>query len=714
MPLKRTATKKLTKPESKTENSQENQVDPPKQEKKDKSQEPHSMADVSDKSVREQAEKVKGTAEVKPESPVESEKGASEESKGEKSSGEEDDPTKKTKNVEEMKSKSAKGEGKDKAQEPKSGTGATKRRLDPMTDIGETTQQSKRHEKDKDVEMSMAATSSRRFIPASAITHYEDFHKNNLLYVDKTEQLYNMLTTHNPLWQLARPRRFGKTLMLNTIKCIFQGKKELFDECWIYNAPSPFWETIKRKVLYITMPPVKTGSDVSSYDKLVRYDILRYIEEDLGIVIKDDKEIPILHYVIAEIHKIIKAPIALLIDEYDRPFIEQAGQPREKQDAFKNYMKDLYAPIKDFVNSGCISFALLAGISSVALGDNSASNSFKNITLEKDYSEIVGITEDEIQTHVEIQGIMERIIAKKETDYETEMKKIKDYYNGFQFHPQGKKLINTNAFMRYLENDGDIRPYFAMTKTTLMHDCLNFTIPQLQQLLVGDITCSPELLEASDNTPIPFLFFSGYLTILSDAGNGTWRLKFTNNEVKTDYMKYWIKARNVSIGNLGLTTLAEDEKYEEYIHVLNANLGKIPAGLTNECEFQAIMYAIYLLDNAKGLHLELRTTGGILDMKTEDGKFVNIIEYKFNKTARMAMDQIMDNKYYRKYLKIAEKSKKLIRLFGINYRPSTKEMSGMIVWKQRKPNVEEFGEVFNHDKPLQLANFYITLISFLA
>eukprot|EP01022_Parablepharisma_sp_SALTPOND_P017658 TRINITY_DN2864_c0_g1_i1.p1 TRINITY_DN2864_c0_g1~~TRINITY_DN2864_c0_g1_i1.p1 ORF type:complete len:723 (+),score=71.65 TRINITY_DN2864_c0_g1_i1:211-2379(+) len=640
-----------------------------------------------------------------------SEENVSEDSKSGVSSEEKDYPVE-GKNPKET-GKSSKRRGMDKIEEAKQkarpGKGVLKRPLEPMEDIV-IVQKPKRCKQEENEDSKMDNSIPRRSLaPAATTTDYEDIHKNGLLYIDKTEQLYKMIMDKNCLWQLARPRRFGKTLMLSTIKYIFEGRKDLFNGCWIHNnAPHYFWEKVTRPVLSITMPMVNNKLDVSAYDERVRDTIIDELQISFDIELPDKPKSHILSYAITTLYKKKKAPIALLIDEYDRAFIHQSNQPKERQEEFRNYLIDLYAPIKDLVSNKRLSFSLLVGISSVGLGEDSTSNNFKNITLEKDYNDIVGITEDEIDQKKEIQDSMKRIAKAKKSFYYIELGKIKDYYNGFQFHPEGKKLINTNAFMRYLERNGEISSYFVDTKTTLLKDCLNYSLSDLNDLLVGEMIINPKKLILSDNGPIPCLFFSGYLTIHSDAGQGDWKLRFTNNEVRSDYINKWIESKKMIKFVPGLIILARNEQYADYLKALNENFKKIPADITNKYEFQAAMYAIYLIDSAQALHLELKTEGGRLDMKTEDDKFINIIEYKYQKSAEDAINQILQNEYYNDYLKDAMTLGKVIRLFGINYNPSTRSISGIIVMKQVKARGNNrFTQIYKYTKPLQFANSYL-------
>jgi len=428
-----------------------------------------------------------------------------------------------------------------------------------------------------------------------------------------------------------------------------------------------------------------------------------HIDFDIEIEKDYERGEAIIRKAVTAIYKKKRKPVVLLIDECDRLVIETVDQSAEIRKSNENYLRALYAPIKDLISKNYIHFSLLLGISCFDVSQGSTNNNLVDITFNEEYNNILGITLEEIKDNKRIFDEMNVIVKEKKTSFEEEIKRIEDFYDGFRWFPDATKLINTNALMRYLESHGEIDFYFTNSTTTLTLVFSKFNFEMLSKMLVEYISVNVKELNISSEELYSYLFFSGYFTVLGNVDKNTWKVGFPNSEVRAFYIKNWLKNHQEYTPNvIGIVALLEDMNKENISAILgkfNQTFENLHYCITNEAEFQSTMYIIFLQNQAMP-RLEAFVKHGYIDMIYEDKNYINIMEFKYNLNADKVIQQIFKNKYYSEYLEESKTKNKLIRLFGINYESAKRRINSIIVYIQSLIGKDKF--CISCDKTLML------------
>ncbi|MBR1475675.1 MAG: AAA family ATPase, partial [Muribaculaceae bacterium] len=226
----------------------------------------------------------------------------------------------------------------------------------------------------------------------------QDFAKirtQNLVYVDKTEVLYRLVTTRS-YYFLNRPRRFGKSLMLSTLRYYFEGRRELFQGLAMERLEQQ-WTV--HPVIYLDMSSEKYAEVANLHsainDMLTKYEQL-YGVELLGGNTYGTR----LDRIIEAAHEATGQGVVVLIDEYDAPMLDATGD-EAKMEVMRNITRSLYSPLK--AKAAQLRFVMLTGITKFSqLSIFSELNNLSNISMEPDYEAICGITEHEMLTQLRL------------------------------------------------------------------------------------------------------------------------------------------------------------------------------------------------------------------------------------------------------------------------------------------------------------------------
>jgi hypothetical protein len=327
--------------------------------------------------------------------------------------------------------------------------------------------------------------------------------EKNLLYVDKTEEIYKLLSTGGTYFFLSRPRRFGKSLLVSTLESIFLGEKELFKDLWIYDKI----DFKKYPVIKLTMNDLRYSGTIEDFENSL-------LDQLKDIYKKYNLKLETTDYKIAFknlIHKLSKIEkVVLLIDEYDKPIIEYLGSNLERSKEMRDILKNFYETIKS--NDEYIHFAFLTGVSKFSKTSIFSSlNNLTDITMNKNHSKIVGITEEELYCNFE--EYIKKLAEENEFTIEEIKKVLKEWYNGYSW--DGKSFLYNPYSLLSVFNSGDINNYWFKTGTpTFLINLIkeyNFNIKKLEKLVLTE-----ENFDSYDIDNInlyALLFQTGYLTI---------------------------------------------------------------------------------------------------------------------------------------------------------------------------------------------------------
>ena len=247
--------------------------------------------------------------------------------------------------------------------------------------------------------------------------------RENYMYVDKTEYVYRMTHSDNKYMFLNRPRRFGKSLLTDTLQCYFEGRKELFEGLAIEKLET---EWTAYPVLHFDMSTAKNlskeGLESELNLKLNAYEKI-YGHEDTEIEANQR-----LQGLIKRAYKQTGKEVVILIDEYDAPLLDVMHEEKDLP-VLRNVMRNFYSPLK--ACGKYLRYVFLTGITKFSqLSIFSELNNIENISMDANYAAICGITEEEIRTQMDTDIAL--FADRLETTKEDALQQLKSYYDGYQ------------------------------------------------------------------------------------------------------------------------------------------------------------------------------------------------------------------------------------------------------------------------------------------
>jgi hypothetical protein len=494
---------------------------------------------------------------------------------------------------------------------------------------------------------------------------FENLIKGDMLYVDKTEIIYRMITTSKYFF-LSRPRRFGKSLLISTLEEIFKGNKELFKDLWIYKADYN-WE--EYPVVIIDFNHVLSDNHIMLQEGITK--LLVDVANAHGLQLEEN----VYKYAFVELIKKLSEKyskqVVLLIDEYDKPIITHLGKGDEGirlAEKNRDILKNFYGTIKAASVIENLRFVLLTGVSKFSkAGVFSELNNLSDITMHDRYASILGITEEELAHYFD--EYIKLQCNYLEIDEEEVRLKIREYYNGYRFSETDLKVYNPFSLIKFFDESKFRNYWFESGTPTFLVNLIkerNYYIPQTESFSADETTFSSYELDNLDITAL--LFQTGYLTIKDyDRDFGTYVLGYPNVEVKYSFLRHLYKDRVPDEDNKykRLVELLAKGDLDEFISVMSS----IFAGITydegsriNEANFHTLFY-VTLAAGGLPARSQVLNYSGRIDMVVEVKDKVYIFEFKCNQSADKAIEQIRQKKYYEGFTSSAKE----IYLVGINF-----------------------------------------------
>jgi hypothetical protein len=510
-----------------------------------------------------------------------------------------------------------------------------------------------------------------KFLPIS-VQDFVQMITGNFVYVDKTRYVYEMVRIPQAYYFLARPRRFGKSLLVSTLKALFEGRKELFKGLWIESSDWP-WKP--HPVVIVDFSQIKLTDARMFEESLSR--ALDQIADQHAFHLKHNLLANKFVELITELHKKYQEQIVVLVDEYDKPIISHLGQGEAELQIAKQIravLKEFFGVLKGADVSARLRFVFITGISKFSkVSIFSELNNLQDLSMRASYAGLLGYTREELETY--FSDRIAEFARRRQTTSEEILQLLQEWYNGHRFSEDALQVYNPFSILNVLAEQ-KFKPFWFETATPSFLVNLiqerDYSIPNLENLRVQDATFSTYELE---NLQLEALLFqTGYLTI-HDYDGLLYRLGYPNQEVKTAFLNYiyhrlvkiidtTLKAQFV---NLHLYLAQED--LNQFIQTTNAILSAIPYTQI-EGQHEAYYHTVfYLMLSASGVlvHTEPLSSHGRMDMAVEFKDKVYVVELKCNQSAEAAIKQIHDKRYYDKYVQSGRK----IYLLGINF--STKE-----------------------------------------
>ncbi len=495
---------------------------------------------------------------------------------------------------------------------------------------------------------------------AVGVQTFDRIRESGAVYVDKTEYVWKMVTTKAVNFFLSRPRRFGKSLLVDTLRCYFEGRKELFEGLYIYDRETE-WK--KYPVIHLNMSNGKYFEKELVHPTINT--ILKGEEEQFGITTPEDPTNydSRLTNLIKTAYKQTGEKVVVLIDEYDAPMLDSMNDP-ELQDYIRNRVRNLFSPLK--AQERYLRFVFLTGISKFSqLSVFSELNNLQQLTFDPNYEGICGITEEELLTQMkpDIEKLCEsrnRLDARYGivNTYDSTVADLKYWFDGYHFSREMTDIYCPWSLVSAFAM-GDIMNFWFATGTPTSLINILRTRSDISLVELEGYTAKLSRFDAPTERitdPIPALFQSGYLTLKSyDRRKNEWTLGFPNEEVREGFAdclyKYMMPDYVGSGDTLGIAfndLRFKDKTFEQFIEVIRKWYAGIPYSITdknqNEQLYQSLLYAAFLAVGGE-VSAEEQTSDGRMDIALKMPDAIYILELKYGKTAEEATDQIIAKNY---------------------------------------------------------------------
>ena len=482
------------------------------------------------------------------------------------------------------------------------------------------------------------------------IQNFEKLREDGYVYVDKTASIHRLVTS-GTYYFLSRPRRFGKSLLMSTMEAYFKGKKELFEGLAIEGLEKDW---IEHPVLHLDLNGISYSSKEVLDDVLDRK--LTAWETEFGITSSTFVQGLRFQDVIDAAFKKTGKKVVILIDEYDKPIVDNLGNP-ELADDFKKTLQGFYSVMK--VKDGKIRFGFLTGVSKIGkLSVFSGLNNLRDISMLPEYSDICGISESDLHKYFE-ESVAELAVA-NQLSTEEGYRKLKDMYDGYHFSEESVGMYNPFSLLNTFSSNRFKEYWFETGTPTLLVNVMKLTSFDVTTLSDNVEVTSYDLSGMQDivNMPIPLFFQTGYLTIKDyDEEFDIYTLGFPNDEVKNGFLKfifsYYVPV-NPAEGNTTAAKLAKALKTgtpDVFMRTLEALFANTTYQIQGDSE-KNFQYAMYIIMELLGEYVqaERSTSNERIDLLLQTKDYIYIVELKIDNTADAALQQIEDKGYAKPFV----------------------------------------------------------------
>ena len=504
---------------------------------------------------------------------------------------------------------------------------------------------------------------------------FANIRNRDMVYIDKTHLIYNIVSKSGKFF-FFRPRRFGKSLLLSTMRYYFEGRHDLFEGLAIDSLEKE-WK--KRPVIYLDLSRGRT-IDMEALQSMIDSNLSEY-ERLYQITPKEaDSFSTRLTNIIQQAYKNTGEQVVVLIDEYDAPMLDTMGDIELKK-LSRNKVRDLYSPLK--AQSQYLWFVFLTGITKFSqLSIFSELNNLTDISMDRRFIEICGITEQEIHDNfdVEVNSLAEQYGITKENCYS----RLKDMYDGYHFRPNSIGIYNPFSLLNALDKQEFRSFWFESGTPTALVETMQRNDYSLENLTNEEV--SSQLMSSVDSeevSPIPLIYQSGYLTIKGfDEEFNTFRLGFPNKEVEEGFIKYLvpyyspIKKEQEAFFVSNFVKEIRNGQPEAFMKRLESLFADGKYQIIGD-EEKYFHNAVYIIFKLLGFYVdvEYQTSDGRIDLLMRTKDYIYILEFKINESAEAALKQIEDKEYAKPF----ESDGRTIYKIGINFSTNTKRIAGYII-----------------------------------
>jgi hypothetical protein len=500
---------------------------------------------------------------------------------------------------------------------------------------------------------------------------FPDIRNGGFVYVDKTAILKLLADgSIGKQFFVARPRRFGKSLAISTLQCLFEGRRDLFKGL----AIEPEWDWTKvYPVLKLDMGSCQAASVSDLWRKIDT--LLESESRRLKVPLHGEDASARFRFMIEDLSAANPdKKMVLLVDEYDKPLLGHLG--KEDVNDIRDALKEFYSVIKTC--EGYQRFAFITGVSKFSkVSIFSDLNNLNEFSMDARVALLFGYTHEEVKTN--FPESLAALGGKLGLDAEATFAKLVKWYDGYRFEENAVPVFNPVSIGKCLSSR-KFDPYWFETGTP------SFLLRMLERdpVLLDDIEVSQtsfSVYEPDRPTLMSLLYQTGYLTIKEARQEGeerVYRLGCPNYEVR----KAFNESLSMEFSHLGafdhssllnqmLSALRHDD-VNDMLDALSCFFANIPANITVKREkyYQALFYAVFVLIGAR-TQAECWTNRGRVDAVVETPCGIYVFEFKLNGTAEEAIAQIKEKGYHEKYLRAGKK----VTLAGVAFDSEMRNLS---------------------------------------
>ena len=511
------------------------------------------------------------------------------------------------------------------------------------------------------------------------IQSFEVIREGGYLYVDKTDIIWQLANRDKKYNYLSRPRRFGKSVLVDTLEAYFLGKKELFEGLKIMQMET---EWVKRPVIRLDMS--QAGAEPESVRSYLD-DVFNTLETEYRIVVRQDSSLAVrFKNIIETAYNKTGLQVAVLIDEYDSPLQHSWKTPQHE--ACTAVYREVFAILK--ADDKYEKFVFITGITKFTqISLFSVLNNLSNISFEPNYAAICGITKEEVLR--DFKPEINKLAEYEGWTFDEAVAQLTAYYDGYHFSRRNMvDVFNPFSLINAL-SDSDLKNYWASSGATSM---LPKFVDNMELKLRNFDPCTilRQTIETSDVTgggAELFLYQSGYLTI-KGYQMGVYILGFPNSEVRQALYETVLPALTLR-GNSDIQSIQSDlllsiqlGNLPEAMKCLKALIADVPysnkklASMDMEERYRLIMSTIF---NAIGCRVEVEKmiATGRIDMVVETTQYIYVLELKLSDNGGVdaAAEQIRAKQYAEPFK--ADKRKVIALAIELDDRGK-----GLVDWKE--------------------------------
>ena len=497
------------------------------------------------------------------------------------------------------------------------------------------------------------------------VQDFETIRKGGYVYVDKTELIYKLIRGH--IYFLGRPRRFGKSLLVSTLKYYFEGRRDLFEGLKIMELEQ---EWTKHAVFLFDFNLGNKREENGLRDYLL--DVISRGEREHGIapLMNPDGSGPALDAprrlanLLEQVHLKTGQKAVVLVDEYDKPLLDllETGRPGDEAqlEANRETLRNFFSTFK--AADAHLRFVLLTGITKFSqVSMFSGFNQPDDISYSNRFDTLLGITEEELFTV--FAGPIQELADEQGISMEEAKAWLKNMYDGYHFSQRLRDVYNPFSIINAFANNSIDDYWFTSgTPSFLMRllskcreDVMQYTGRYYDRNMFVDY-------KADTAMPLPMIFQSGYLTIKDvDRRFNTYKLDFPNREVRegmatllmNNYLQPSSDAKSWVMDIVGAFETAD---LDQVCRLFTSFLAETPYSMRpkkdqkdRELYFHYTFYLLMRLISCYTVYTEKQLSEGRADCIVETPKYIYIFEFKLDGTAEEALQQIKDKGYATAY-----------------------------------------------------------------